>query len=93
MSDARSWAWMQAWDHLEAAQQLQEKYNGQDGLTEALNGVYRKAELYAMLAAVDSEVGAEAATILVQRQRQKKRTRDMLKDVLDDHDDTDGDAA
>lgn len=81
-NDARAWAWMQAWDHLEAATKLQEKHKNVDLTNPVVKGLHRTAEIYAQLADVDAATGELAAEILISRQERDKQQRRMMNTFL-----------
>lgn len=64
--DARIAAWIRAWDHLEAATKLQEKYPDRD-INEVVNRVHRAAEVYAQLAGAPAGVGHAAGSLMAER--------------------------
>lgn len=85
MADARAWAWVSSWDHLEAARELQQKCSGSKGYSFAEVEPYvawlqRAAEIYGELACAAEAVGAEAALILQQRKERDEQHRRMFKD-------------
>ncbi len=84
--DARMWAWIQAWDHLEAATKVQEKHGGKAGVDAAVDKLHRTAELYAALADVPETVGIQAAELLQQRKEQDEQQRRMMKDFMSEFD-------
>ncbi len=79
--DARVWAWMQAWDHLEAATKVQKIYSDRD-TDSAVGKLHRAAELYALLADCADSVGEGAADILVQRREQERAHRRQMDEFL-----------
>lgn len=82
--DARVWAWMQAWDHLEAATKLQEKHQKHLDLAEPIiNRLHRAAELYTQLAACAETVGTTAALILLGRKDREEQQRATMKNFMD----------
>lgn len=86
--DARTWAWIRAWDNIEAAMELQQKFpDAGDRLTVQLDRTYRQADLFARLALAPRTVGEEAAGILRLRKEQEKQNRRMMEDFLAEHDD------
>lgn len=79
--DGRIAAWVQAWDHLEAAMKLQEKYPNQD--TDAVvDRLHRAADIYAHLATVPPSVGIAGGTVLLERAEQERGRSNRIDDLL-----------
>ena len=64
--DALVGAWIAAWNHLEAATRLQEKYPERD-TDPIVDRLHRAAGLYAQLACAPTDVGRDAGAVMAER--------------------------
>ena len=79
--DGRIAAWVQSWDHLEAATKLQEKYPNQD--TDAVvDRLHRAAGIYAQLANVPPAVGIAGGAVLIGRAERDRSRVNQIDDLL-----------
>lgn len=85
MSDARSAAWLAAWERLEAATKMQlgnpGDVNGQMRM-DAKRSVLAEASILAELAKAPMEVGFAAGEWIEQRARDERKTREDFEQAL-----------